>query len=61
LKIELFYTRLVSDETVVQRRKYRSPFRAAQAGQTRTAIITAASRLFAENGWSGTGMRDIAR
>jgi AcrR family transcriptional regulator len=25
------------------------------------AIVAAASRLFAENGWSGTGMRDVAR
>jgi AcrR family transcriptional regulator len=35
--------------------------RAAQAGQTRLAILAAATRLFAEQGWAGTGMRDVAR
>ena len=43
------------------RRAYRSPLRAAQAGQTRLVILAAATRLFAEQGWAGTGMRDVAR
>lgn len=47
--------------TEVARRAYRSPLRAAQAGQTRLAILAAATRLFAEQGWAGTGMRDVAR
>jgi AcrR family transcriptional regulator len=47
--------------TEVARRAYRSPLRAAQAGQTRLAILAVATRLFEEQGWAGTGMRDIAR
>ncbi len=47
--------------TGVARRAYHSPLRAAQAGQTRLVILAAATRLFAEQGWAGTGMRDIAR
>jgi AcrR family transcriptional regulator len=43
------------------RRAYRSPLRAAQAGQTRLVILAAATRLFEEQGWAGTGMRDVAR
>jgi AcrR family transcriptional regulator len=35
--------------------------RAAQAGQTRLAVLAAATRLFEGQGWAGTGMRDIAR
>ncbi len=42
-------------------RRYRSPRRAQQAEQTRAEIITAATRLFTENGWVATGMRDVAR
>lgn len=42
-------------------RRYRSPRRAQQAEQTRTEIITAATRLFTANGWAATGMRDVAR
>jgi AcrR family transcriptional regulator len=49
------------DATKSARRAYRSPLRAAQAGQTRLAILAAATRLFAEQGWAGTGMRDVAR
>jgi AcrR family transcriptional regulator len=30
------------------------------AEETRLSVIEAATRLFAERGWSGTGMRDIA-
>jgi len=57
----LFHHGTMSEETATRRRRYSSPLRAAQAGQTRLAIIAAASRLFAEKGWSGTGMRDVAR
>jgi AcrR family transcriptional regulator len=32
-----------------------------QAAQTRADVLDAASRLFAERGWAGTGMRDVAR
>jgi AcrR family transcriptional regulator len=42
------------------RRRYRSPLREQQAGQTRAAVIAAATRLFGEKGWTGTGMRDVA-
>jgi AcrR family transcriptional regulator len=48
-------------ETEAAPRRYRSPRRAQQAEQTRAEIITAATRLFAENGWAATGMRDVAR
>jgi AcrR family transcriptional regulator len=51
----------MSEGTETRRRRYTSPLREAQAGQTRLAILTAATRLFAENGWAGTGMRDVAR
>lgn len=43
------------------RRPYRSPRREQQAAETRDAVLTAATRLFAERGWSGTGMRDVAK
>jgi len=42
-------------------RRYRSPRRAQQAEQTRAEIVSAATRLFTENGWAATGMRDVAR
>ncbi len=32
-----------------------------QAAQTRAVVLEAATRLFAEHGWVGTGMRDVAR
>ena len=44
----------------VKPRTYRSPRRAAQADETRLAIIAAARRLFAENGYAATGMTQIA-
>jgi AcrR family transcriptional regulator len=31
------------------------------AAETRSAVVEAAARLFGERGWSGTGMRDVAR
>jgi AcrR family transcriptional regulator len=43
------------------RRRYESPLRAAQAEQTRATVVAAATRLFIERGWNGTGMRDVAR
>lgn len=42
------------------RRRYESPRRAQQAADTRAAVLDAAGRLFAERGWAGTGMRDVA-
>ena len=41
-------------------RTYRSPRRALQARQTRTAVLVACRALFAERGWAATGVRDIA-
>ena len=41
-------------------RTYRSPRRALQAQQTRTAVLAACRALFAERGWAATGVRDIA-
>jgi AcrR family transcriptional regulator len=43
------------------RRRYRSPLREQQAGHTRAAVISVASELFREMGWSATGMRDVAQ
>jgi AcrR family transcriptional regulator len=41
-------------------RTYRSPRRALQARQTRTAVLVACRALFAERGWAATGVRDVA-
>jgi AcrR family transcriptional regulator len=41
-------------------RTYRSPRRALQAQQTRTAVLAACRALFAERGWAATGVRDVA-
>jgi AcrR family transcriptional regulator len=43
------------------RRSYDSSRRQAMAEETRLAVITAASKLFGERGWNGTGMRDVAK
>ena len=43
------------------RRTYHSPRRAEQARATKDALVAAAARLFPEQGWAATGMRDIAR
>jgi AcrR family transcriptional regulator len=50
------------DETAAtrSRRRYRSPLRARRAAETRDALISAAQRLFVANGWTATGMRDVA-
>jgi AcrR family transcriptional regulator len=42
-------------------RSYDSSRRQAMAEETRLVVIDAATRLFAERGWNGTGMRDIAK
>jgi AcrR family transcriptional regulator len=42
-------------------RAYDSPRRRAQAEATRVEIAAAARRLFAERGWAGTRVRDVAR
>ncbi|MCL9760667.1 TetR/AcrR family transcriptional regulator [Frankia sp. AiPa1] len=41
-------------------RPYRSARRAEQAAQTRAAVIAAAREVFAERGWAGAGVREIA-
>lgn len=43
-----------------RKRKYRSKLRAAQAGETRKAILDAAHRLFIEEGYSAASIRHIA-
>ena len=45
---------------VTARRAYRSPIREKQAQSTRTAILDAAARSFADAGYAGTTMKDIA-
>lgn len=42
------------------KRRYSSRRRQAQAAQTRTDILQAAVRVFAENGWSGSTLNQIA-
>lgn len=48
-------------EPVNRKRVYRSPRRAAQAGETRDAVLDAARSLFVEQGWSGATLAGIAR
>jgi len=43
------------------RRAYRSTRRQEQAAQTRALVLAAATSSFAERGWSGTAMRDVAK
>lgn len=42
------------------RRRYRSELREQQAAATRRAVVVAAAELFVANGWSATGVRDVA-
>jgi AcrR family transcriptional regulator len=44
-----------------RRRPYRSARRRQQAAETRALVLAAATSLFADRGWSATGMRDIAK
>jgi AcrR family transcriptional regulator len=53
-------TPVPADEVAPTRRRYRSPLREQQAGQTRAAVLAAATRLFGDKGWAATGMRDVA-
>src|SRR5436305_1070963 len=46
--------------TIPERRRYSSPVRAARARRTRAHVIATAGRLFAERGYAGTSMRQIA-
>jgi AcrR family transcriptional regulator len=46
--------------TTATKRRYDSSRRQEQAAQTRASVLEAAHRLFGEQGWAGTGMRDIA-
>ncbi|WP_245574092.1 TetR/AcrR family transcriptional regulator [Amycolatopsis nigrescens] len=41
-------------------RRYESPVRQARARRTRAHVVTTAGRLFAERGYAGTSMRQIA-
>lgn len=43
------------------KRPYNSTRRQQQAAETRELVLDAATSLFATRGWSGTGMRDIAK
>ena len=43
------------------RRAYQSARRQQQAVNTRAEVLDAALLLFADRGWAGTGMRDVAR
>jgi AcrR family transcriptional regulator len=51
----------MSTDQETGRRVYRSPRRRQQAAETRADVLAAATRLFDERGWAGTGMRDVAR
>jgi AcrR family transcriptional regulator len=42
------------------RRRYRSELREHQADKTTRAVIEVARDLFVANGWTGTGMREVA-
>jgi AcrR family transcriptional regulator len=46
--------------TIPERRRYDSPVREARARRTRRHVIATAGRLFAERGYAGTSMRQIA-
>lgn len=41
-------------------RAYRSALREQQAAETRSLVLSSAIELFADRGWSGTSMRDVA-
>lgn len=43
-----------------QKRSYRSPKRAAQAAETREAVLSAAHRLFLTHGWTKTTIASVA-
>jgi AcrR family transcriptional regulator len=45
----------------VKRRRYHSPLRADQAGQTRRRILDSAFRLFSQRGYAGTTIAAIAQ
>ncbi|WP_181784644.1 TetR/AcrR family transcriptional regulator [Pseudonocardia pini] len=45
----------------VKPRRYHSPRRAAQAAETRSAVLAAARELLAERGWAATTVAEIAR
>ncbi|WP_257919367.1 TetR/AcrR family transcriptional regulator [Amycolatopsis iheyensis] len=46
--------------TIPERRRYSSPVRAERARQTRAQVVATAGRLFAERGYAGTSVRQIA-
>jgi AcrR family transcriptional regulator len=46
--------------TATGERRYRSQLREQQAAATRRAVVAAAQELFVRDGWTATGMRDVA-
>ena len=48
------------DDPAPPTRAYQSPRRKQQSAQTRQDILAHATALFAERGWTSTGMRDVA-
>lgn len=48
-------------ETAEGKRRYQSKRRDQHAAETRRTVLDAAAELFADRGWAGTGMRDVAR
>ena len=48
-------------ESVNPRRPYHSPKRQAQAAQTQARMLQAGAELFAERGYVGTTVADVAR
>lgn len=53
--------RVTAGQQEGSRRPYRSVRRRQQAAETRALVLSAATSLFAERGWSATGMREVAR
>jgi AcrR family transcriptional regulator len=43
------------------KRRYHAPVRTEQAAQTRQRILQAAAEAFAQRGWAGTTIADVAR
>lgn len=43
------------------KRRYTAPIRAEQAAETRRRVLEAAAVAFAEHGWAGTTIADVAR
>jgi AcrR family transcriptional regulator len=59
----MFHTQPMSESRTADtpRRTYDSSRRRAMAQDNRAAVLAAAAELFANRGWSATGMRDVAK